>query len=110
MTGNKTFPLGGIVMIEKVEKEFGLFSNLFYGIGGDAKDFIPIVKYLVNNKLTFSVSVNQLLNTYPAELAMQLGMKQEPGERTLYRTLERVGKCSPILVDRYQHLIERHNL
>ena len=49
---NSSYPLGGIVMIEKVEKEFGLFSKLFSGIEGGAKDFIPLTKLFVHNKLT----------------------------------------------------------
>ena len=79
-------------MIEKVEKEFGLFSKLFSGIEGGAKDFIPLTKLFVHNKLTHSVSVRQILKTYPEELPEQLGMKDGPSERTLYRTLERIGK------------------
>ncbi len=33
-----------------------------------------------------------------------------PAERNLYRTLERVGKCFPVLLDRYQDLIRKQGL
>ena len=56
MKSNKTYPLGGIVMIEKVEKEFGLFSTVFKNLGGNAKNFISITKLHIYNKLTHSVS------------------------------------------------------
>ena len=64
---NKTFPLGGIVIIDRVEKEFGLFSKIFDGIGGNMKNFIPLVKVHVNNRLTHSVATHQILETYPIE-------------------------------------------
>ncbi len=65
---NKTFPLGSIVMIEKVEKEFGLFSTIFKKLGGNAKNFIPIVKLHIYNKFTHSVSVRQIPNAYQKSL------------------------------------------
>jgi transposase len=97
-------------MIEKVDKEFDLFSRLFRGISGEVKDFVPRVKLLVNNKLTHSVSIHQILKTYPEELSEQLGMKEQPSERTLYRTLERVGKRFPIVFELYQQFIEENDL
>jgi len=109
MKSNKTFPLGGIVMIGKVEKEFGLFSKIFDGIEG-GKDFIPQVKLHVYNKLTHSVSVNQILNAYPEEAMKQLGMREIPSKRTLYRTLERIGRYFPVVLDRYQHFVKENGL
>jgi len=76
-------------MIEKVEKEFGLFSKLFSGIEGGAKDFIPLTKLFVHNKLT-PVSVRRILKTYPEEPSEQLGLG-ETSEKTLYQT-ERINK------------------
>ena len=63
MKQNTTIPLGGIIMIEKIEKSFGLFHKLFKGLEGKMKNFIPLVKVHVNNKLTYSVSVHQILST-----------------------------------------------
>ena len=110
MKSNKTYPLGGIVMIEKVEKEFGLFSTIFKNLGGNAKNFIPIVKLHIYNKLTHSVSVRQIPNAYPEELMKQLGMKGKPSERTLYRTLERIGRYFPVVLERYQRFIVDNEL
>jgi len=110
MKSNKTYPLGGIVMIEKVEKEFGLFSTIFKNLGGNAKNFISITKLHIYNKLTHSVSVRQIPNAYPEELMKQLGMKGKPSERTLYRTLERIGRYFPVVLGRYQHFVEENGI
>ncbi|MDI6917297.1 MAG: transposase [Thermoplasmatales archaeon] len=111
MKHNKAFSLGGIVMIEKVEKTYGVFSSIFKGVEGNARDFIPQIKLLVYNKLTHSVSAHQIPNTYPSEAMEQLGMKKSvPAERSIYRTLERVGKYFPVVLDRYQDLIVKHGL
>jgi transposase len=110
MTNNRTIPLGGILMIKKVEKDYDFFSKLFGGAEGKTNDFVPLVKFHLDNKLTHSVSVHQMLNTYPAEILEQLGVKEVPSERTLYRTLERVGKCFPVFLDRYQQFIKGNGL
>ena len=107
---NVTIPLGSIVMTKKVENHFGLFQHLFGGLDGKAKDFIPQTKILTCNKLTHSVSINQINNTYPLEFMQQLGMKKSPHEKAMYRTLERVGKSLPIVLSRYQKLIKKHDL
>ena len=111
MNTNKAFSLGGIVMIDKVEKTFGVFSDIFKGLDGNTKDFTAQVKLLVYNRLTHSVSAHQILNTYPEELMLEhLGMKRIPSERTIYRAVERIGENFPIVLDRYQHLIRKHGL
>ncbi|HEC75739.1 MAG TPA: hypothetical protein ENI33_00570, partial [Thermoplasmatales archaeon] len=107
---NITFPLGGIVIIDRVEKEFGLFSKIFGGIGGNMKDFIPLVKVHVNNRLTHSVATRQILKTYPIEAMNKLGVKENVAERTLYRVLERIGKFFPVLLERYQQFIKESGL
>ena len=58
---NKSIPLGGMVSINKVEKRFDVFSNIFSGIGGKAKEFTGCVKLHVYNKLTHSVSTHKIL-------------------------------------------------
>ena len=107
---NITFPLGGIVIIDKVEKEFGLFSRVFKGIGGNMKNFIPLVKVHVNNRLTHSVATHQILETYPIEAMKKLGVKEKTSERTLYRVLERIGKFFPVLLERYQQFLKESGL
>ncbi|MEM0466889.1 MAG: hypothetical protein QXX20_04755 [Candidatus Thermoplasmatota archaeon] len=76
MNKNTTIPLGAIVMIHQIENRHGLFQHLFSDIGINAKDFIPNVKVLVGNKLTHSVSILQIPETYPQEFAQRLGMKE----------------------------------
>ena len=110
MKSNTTIPLGAIVILKKVENDFGLFYSLFNDIKGKAKDFIPLSKLLTCNKLTHSVSINQMNNTYPFEFMQQLGMKDVPSDRSMYRTLERIGKNYPIVLDRYQQLIKKRKL
>lgn len=107
---NTSIPLSGIILIDKVEKGFDVFSKLFSGLSGKSKDFIGSVKLHVYNKLTHSVSTHQILETYPEEIAVHLGMKEMPAERGLYRTLGRVGKYFPLLLDRYQNLIDEYGL
>ena len=72
---NKTFPLGGIVIIDKVKKNSVSFQKIFNGIEGNMKNFIPLVKVHVNNKLTPSVSTHQILETYPMEALRKIGVK-----------------------------------
>ncbi len=59
---NITTPLGGIASIDKVEKEYGLITELFSNIG-ESKDFVGRVKVHLNNRLTHSVSVLQIPNS-----------------------------------------------
>ena len=107
---NKSISLGGIILIDKVEKRFGVFSELFSGLGGKTKDFVGCVKLHAYNKLTHSVSTHQILEAYPKELAPYLGMEDMPAERSLYRALERVGRYFPVLLDRHQSLLKKHGL
>ena len=107
---NTTISLGAVVMIHQIENRYGLFQHLFSDIGINAKDFIPNVKVLVGNKLTHSVSILQIPETYPREFAVQLGMKKPLKDRTLNRTLERIGKRFPIIFQRYQQFLEQHDL
>ncbi len=93
---NSSIPLGGIVLIKKVEKHFGVFKEIFSGIGGKSKEFLPCINLHICNKLTHSVSTHQIAETYPEEIAEYIGTKEMPAERSLYRAPERVGKNFPI--------------
>ena len=97
-------------MIDKVDKRFGVFSRVFSGVSGRAKDFIGCVKLHVYNKLAYGVSTHRILETYPQELASYLGLEELPTERTLYRTFERIGKCFPVVQEQYQRLLLEHGL
>lgn len=110
MKSNKTFPLGGLAILDKIEKSYALISTLFEGLGGRAKNFIPIVKLHIYNKLTHSVSVHQILDIYPEELMERLGTDSIPSERSLYRPLERIGELFPIIQSRYHQFLKEHDL
>jgi len=110
MSTNKTFPLGGLAIIEQIEKRYGIFSDLFDGFNDRMRDFIPCVKFLIYNKLTHSVSIHQMLNTYPEELIERLGANKTPSERTLNRTVERIGLFFPVLLSLYFMSLRKHNL
>jgi len=58
MKKNVNFPIGSIVLLDKIDNEFGFFSFVFENIGGKAKDFKENVKLLMHNKLSKCVSVN----------------------------------------------------
>lgn len=97
-------------MIERVEKDYGVFSKLFAGIGGKAKDFIGCVKLQVYNRLIHSVSTHKILETYPiAEIGRYIGLRNKLAEKRLYRTLERTGRNFPVIMENYQHLIKELN-
>ena len=74
------------------------------------KNFIPLVKVRVNNKLTHSVSTHQILQTYSQELIKKLGVKGKIAEKKLYRVLEKIGKLFPILLERYQQFLKENKL
>ena len=97
-------------MIHQIENRYGLFQSLFSDTGIKTKQFIPLVKLLVGNKLTHAVSIRQIPETYPLEFSRQLGMNEPLAERTLYRTLERIGKNFPVFLERYHQLLKKHNL
>jgi len=94
--------------LDKAEKDFGLISGIFDGVTKKAKNFKGRVKVLLNNRLTHGVSVHQILDTYPEECFERLGLKEKPGERSLYRAVEQVGKYYPILMPRYQDIVKEY--
>jgi transposase len=110
MSNNTTISLGAVVMIHQIENRYGLFQSLFSDTGIKTKQFIPLVKLLVGNKLTQAVSVHQIPETYPIEFSRQLGMNEPLAERTLYRTLERIGKNFPVFLEQYQQFLKKHDL
>jgi transposase len=110
MSNNTTISLGAIVMIRQIENRYGLFDSLFNDTGIKTKQFIPNVKVLVGNKLTHAVSIVQIPQTYPLEFARQLGMNEPLKDRTLNRTLERIGKNFPVILERYQQFLKKHDL
>jgi len=110
MKNNVNFPIGSIVLIDKIDKNFGFFNSLFGKIGGKARGYKEIVKVLMYNKMTHSVSVNQILNIYPEEAFEQLKMKKAPSERSLYRAIERTGDNSVFILEKYHQLLKKYDL
>ena len=106
----KTYPLGGLAVIQKVEKIYGLLSIVFDGIGGRMRDFLPIISLHIYNKLSHSVAVSKILETYSPELFDAIGMKSEVRDKSLFRALERIGKYFPIIHERYQEFLAMHGL
>ena len=110
MNKNTTISLGAVVMIHQIENRYGLFQKLFSDICVNAKQFIPNVKVLVGNKLTHAVSILQIPEIYPQEFAQQLGMNKPLVERTLNRTVERIGQNFPIILERYHQFLKKYDL
>jgi len=64
-------------LADKRRKKFDLFSKIFDGIGENMKNFIPLLKIHVNKRLTHSVAIHQIPETYPIEAMKKLGVKKE---------------------------------
>ncbi len=109
MRDNVTFSIGNIVLINKINAKFGLFSSLFEGICGKAKHLKESAKLFVYNRLSQCVPINRLNSLYPLEVFEHLGFNKNPRDRTLYRDLERIGDRLPVLLERYQQVIRNHN-
>ena len=110
MHENVTFPIGNIVLIDRIKKDYGYFDFLFGKIGGKAKDFQKIVKSLIYNKLTDNVSINQIANIYPDETFEYFGLKETPAERNFYRTIERLGDKFDIILELHQQFLVKKDL
>lgn len=110
MRTNVTFPIGSIALIDKINLSFGFFHAVFGGVCLKAKSIQPTAKLLIYNRLTECVSVNRLQSIYPAEAFEHLGFKEQPGERTLYRNLERLGENHLFILEKYQQLLKKYDL
>lgn len=110
MRANVTFPVGNIALVEKADKDYGVFDAVFSGIAGKAKNFVECTKLLINNRLGACVSVHRIKSVYPSEMFEHIGFAEEPKERTINRTLERMGKKEPFILENYQNLLVKHNL
>ncbi|MEM4058809.1 MAG: hypothetical protein QXZ12_08860 [Thermoplasmata archaeon] len=51
-----------------------------------------------------------MLDVYPRELIEELEMKKIPSERSIYRSLEKMGRIFSVLLERYQNFLNDHNL
>lgn len=110
MRQNVTFSIGSIALIDKADVQTGFFKTVFYGLGGRARDFIPAIKLLMVNKLEESVAIHRLLDFIPMEKLSLLGFRKGISDRTLNRTLERLGEKSQFVIDRYQKWVKNNKL
>ena len=110
MKDNVNFPIGSIALLDKIDDTHRFFSFMFDKIGGNARQFKEFAKLLMCNKLTHDVSINQIPRIYPEEVFEYLGFKKQPKKRTIYRTIERIGENSQVLLERHQSFLKKHNL
>jgi len=107
---NKTFGIGNIVLIDKVNAKFDLFDQLFSRIATKAKNLKESAKLFAYNRLSKCVSINQITSVYTTEVFEHLGFKKKPKKRTLYRDLERIGIYNQFIVKKYQQTIKKNKL
>lgn len=110
MRENVNFAIGTIALMDKIDYTFNFFGQLFTSIASKAKNLKQDAKLFVYNRLGKCVSINQITSIYPLEAYEQLGFKNAPKKRTLYRDLERIGIYNKFIVGRYQQLIKKNNL
>jgi transposase len=110
MKENTSFSFGPIKLMNNAESKFNFFENIFRGLGGKAKHLKESAKLFTYNKLSESLSINQIREIYPYELFEELGFKDKVSERTLYRNLERIGNNYKFLMTNYQKFLKINNL
>ena len=103
MRQNVTFSIGNVAIIDKVDGQTGFFGSVLGNLAGRAKTFVPCIKLLMHNRLGDCVAVDRILDFTPDELLNLLGFKNETSKRTIYRTLERLGRKSDLVIERYQN-------
>jgi len=110
MKTNVTYSIGNLAVIDKANSELGgYFEKVFGRIGGKTRDFVPLVKLLIYNKLGSSLSANRI-PSYPSELCSMLGFKNALTERSVYRALVRVGSAFAFVLERHQGVIKEYGL
>ena len=89
---NVTFSIGNLGIIEKADADFDFFKDIVSDLQGNAKSFLPSVKLLIYNRLGECYSISRLDQFTPDELFSRLGATEVISDRTLNRTLQRVGE------------------
>jgi hypothetical protein len=108
MRENVNFAIGSIALMDKIDKKFNFFGQLFSGIADKAKNLKESAKLFIHNRLSRCVSINRITSVYPVELFEYLGFKDVPKERTLYRNLERIGLHHKFIISKYQQIIKEY--
>lgn len=109
MRQNVTFSIGNVALIEKADVKTGFFK-IFQGISGKARDFVPLIKLLIWNKLDESYSIDKLPQFAPPEMLNILGFKKSVSSRTANRTLERLGERHDLIINKFQEWIQKQKL
>ena len=99
-----------MALIEKVDAQFNYLPRVLNSLGGKAKNLLPSVKLFVHNRLAECVSTNRLRSVYDAALFKELGFDGEPSDRSLYRSLERLGVKHGFVLEQHQRFIREENL
>lgn len=110
MKENTTLSIGNLLLIDKVNDEYGYFDRVLKDIGGKAKDLVPCTKLFIYNRLDECFSVNQMIPGYSPELFEKLRFSNGPRERSLYRNLERIGINFSFIIQRHQKFINEEKL
>ena len=69
-----------------------MYSEVFLNAG-----HISRVKLLLNNRMTYSTSVNQIMAVTSSDTCMLLGIKKV-SYRSLYRTITKVERFAPVII------------
>ena len=110
MNQSVTFSIGNVALIEKTDAQTNFFKTVFAGLSGRAKDFIPSIKLLMANKLGESLAISRLPEFTPNEELDILGFQRRASDRTLNRTLERLGEKSQFVIEQYQQWVKANKL
>jgi len=110
MNENVTFSIGNIALIEKADATLsGYFKKVFAEVAGKARDFIPCVKTLIANRMGDCFAITRL-SDLPAEYYPRLGFTEPKSDRTLNRTLERIGRMHQFIIKVHQDVIKEYGL
>ena len=110
MTDGVAFSIGNLAAIDKVDGLLeGYFKKVFGGFGGKMRDFVPLVKLLIYNKLGASLAIDRL-DSYPKELFKMIGFRKPPKERSIYRAIEGVGIGFAFILERHLEVIKEFDL
>jgi transposase len=110
MEKNISFSIGPLALMERIENKFKLFEIIFEDLAGKAKNLKKSAKLFTYNKLAESIAICRLKEVYPYELFEEIGFKEEPNERAIYRDLARIGKKASLILDKYQLFLKRNAL
>ncbi len=110
MKANVTFSIGSIGIVDKINERYGLVDLLFGGGFGRAKNIVQTAKLLFANRLDKAASVHRLPELYPEQFFQELGFKETPKERNIYRAIERIGMRFNPIMEKYQLFLKKENL